>query len=57
MDVSRFMPNMPAVCLLLLLMLPMELPKQNQGTITVMETQSLCYKVLKLGAWEATAGA
>lgn len=57
MDVSRFMPQMPAVCLLLLLMLPIELPKKNQGIITVMETQSLCYKELKLGAREATAGA
>jgi len=35
----------------------MELPKQNQDIVTVVENQCFCHSVVKLGAWEATARA
>ena len=57
MDSSRSLLSMAGAHLQLLLLLPMELPKQNQGNVTIVETQCFCHKVLKLDAWEATARA
>lgn len=57
MGSSTSLPTMPGSRLRLLLLFPTELPKQNQGIVTVMETQRFCQRVLNLGAWEATARA
>lgn len=47
MDSSRSLLSMPGALLRLLLLLPMELPKQNQGIITILETQWFSHRVLK----------
>lgn len=57
MDSSTSLPTMPGSRLRLLLLPPMELPKHNRGIVTVMDTPWFCLRVLKLGAWEATARA
>lgn len=57
MDSSRSLLSMPGAHLRLLLLLPMELPKQNQGITTILETQCFSHRVLKPDARKATARA
>lgn len=57
MDRSRTLLSMPGAHLRLLLLLPMELPKQNQGIITILQTQCFSHRVLKPDARKATARA